>query len=259
MRYSFTVKEITKDTALKMIKSFHYSNTLPKINKVFLGFFLGGELRGVITLGYGVRPVHTIRKLFPSLSTADYLEIGRMCMTDDMPRNSESQMLSQCVEWLRKHRPDVKVLFTWADGMLGKVGYVYQASGFMYAGSSPSDIYILDGYKIHPRQTAAFFREGDTDKRITARPTIEQQRQYGIDQYKGNQYKYIRFLCCKTMKTKLMHEALFEQGLAFPKDKDLAWRVQDKETGKYVKCGRPPYKTDFSKHHGLYVLKDKLI
>ena len=136
--YRFDIKEISKEAALEMIQKYHYSNTLPKLNKHFLGFFLGEVLVGVVTLGWGTRPRHTIKRIFPSLDTKDYLEIGRMCMTEEMPRNSESQMLSQLVKWIRRNIPELKVLFTWADGMLGKVGYVYQASNFIYAGYSGS-------------------------------------------------------------------------------------------------------------------------
>lgn len=136
LKTNYLIREIDKQTALDMIKHYHYSNTLPKINKHFIGFYLHGELVGVITLGYGTRPKHTIKRIFPSLDTGDYLEIGRMCMTDEMPRNSESQMISQLVRWIKQNLPQIKILFTWADGMLGKVGYVYQASNFIYAGYS---------------------------------------------------------------------------------------------------------------------------
>lgn len=78
--YRFNIKEISKEDALRMIRKYHYSNTLPKINKYFLGFFLDKELAGVVTLGWGTRPRHTIQRIFPSLDTKDYLEIGRMCM-----------------------------------------------------------------------------------------------------------------------------------------------------------------------------------
>ena len=37
--YRFDIKEISKEAALKMIQKYHYSNTLPKINKHFLGSF----------------------------------------------------------------------------------------------------------------------------------------------------------------------------------------------------------------------------
>ena len=79
-------------------------------------------------------------------------------MTDSMPKNSESQMLKAAIKWIKNNIP-IKVLFTWADGMLGKCGYVYQASNFMYAGKSNSDIYLFDGYKIHPRQTRDLFKK----------------------------------------------------------------------------------------------------
>lgn len=145
--YRFIIKEIDKDEALSMIRKYHYSNTLPKLNKYFVGFFLDGSLVGVITLGWGTRPRHTIQRIFPSLDTDDYLEIGRMCMTEEMPRNSESQMISQLVKWLKMYHPEIKILFTWADGMVGKVGYVYQASNFIYAGYSGGEMYMKDGVK----------------------------------------------------------------------------------------------------------------
>lgn len=59
-----------------------------------------------------------------------------------MPSNSESQMLSQHVKWMKINLPEIKVLFTWADGMVGKVGYVYQGSNFIYAGYSGGAMYM---------------------------------------------------------------------------------------------------------------------
>lgn len=47
----FNIKEISKEDALRMIRKYHYSNTLPKINKYFLGFSLEAEMVGVVTLG----------------------------------------------------------------------------------------------------------------------------------------------------------------------------------------------------------------
>ncbi|MBQ7085523.1 MAG: hypothetical protein IJM95_09825 [Anaerotignum sp.] len=41
--YRFDIKEISKEAALEMIQKYHYSNTLPKINKHFLGFFLDSD------------------------------------------------------------------------------------------------------------------------------------------------------------------------------------------------------------------------
>lgn len=243
MKTKYVVREITKDTALQMIRKYHYSDTLPKINRYFLGFYLGGggvnsELVGVITLGLGTRPLHTIKRIFPSLGTDDYLEIGRMCMTDDMPRNSESQMISQCVKWIKENHKEIKVLFTWADGMLGKPGYVYQASNFIYAGYSGGEMYVMNGRKVHVRQMKALLVDGK-DKRITVRPTLQQMRDLGIKHYKGKQYRYIMFLCDKREKRKLIKECKIDLSMKNPKDSDLSWTVKNVETGRWEKTNKP--------------------
>lgn len=166
-------------------------------------------------------------------------------MTEEMPRNSESQMLSQLVKWIRRNIPELKVLFTWADGMLGKVGYVYQASNFIYAGYSDGEMYMKDGVKIHVRQMKSFLvPDGQRDERITVRPTVEQVRNYNILHFKGKQYRYLLFLCDRKEKQKLVEECLIDLGLPRPKDDDLMWRVKDLDTGKWVESDKPPYKTD---------------
>lgn len=247
--YRFDIKEIDKEDALRMIRQYHYSNTLPKLNRHFLGFFLGEELVGVVTLGWGTRPRHTIQRMFPSLDTKDYLEIGRMCMKDEMPRNSESQMLSQLVKWMKKNLPEIKVLFTWADGMVGKVGYVYQASNFIYAGYSGGEMYMKDGVKLHVRQMKSFLvPSGVKDDRITVRPTLEQMRKYNIQHFKGKQYRYLLFLCDKKEKRRLLEECLIDLSLPRPKDDDLSWAVKDRSTGKWVESKKPPYITDVDQH-----------
>lgn len=245
MKCDFIVREISKEKALEMIKKYHYSNTLPKINRYFLGFFLQGELVGVITLGLGTRPLHTIKRIFPSLGTDDYLEIGRMCMTEEMPRNSESQMIACCVKWIKSNHKEVKVLFTWADGMLGKPGYVYQASNFIYAGYSGGEMYMKNGAKIHVRQMKGLLlKDGEKDDRITVRPTLEQMKTLGIDHYKGKQFRYLMFLCDKKEKKRLLKECLLDLTLPHPKEKDLTWTKRNLETGKWEKSEKPMYITD---------------
>lgn len=246
MKYNFNAIEISKEQALDMVKTYHYSNTLPKLNKHYIGFFLDGLLVGVITLGWGTRPLHTIKRIFPSLDTKDYFEIGRMCMTEEMPRNSESQMLSKLVKWIKHNCPEIKVLFTWADGMLGKVGYVYQASNFIYAGFSNSEFYIKDGIKIHPRQTKSLFSTEENDHRKTVRPTLEQMVRNNILHYRGKQYRYLMFLCSNNEQKKLRKECLIDLNLPNPKDNDLSWRVKDCSTGKWIKSDKPLYLTDFN-------------
>jgi hypothetical protein len=242
MKYSYTIKEIDKPTALEMVQKYHYSNALPSINKHFIGFYLEDELVGVVTLGWGTRPLHTIKCLFPSLESKDYYEIGRMCMTEEMPRNSESQMIAHLVKWVRRNCPEVKVLFTWADGMMGKPGYVYQASNFLYAGHIVTDFYLKDGVKIHPRQTRKIFSPNDA--RLSVRPTVAQMQQYGIEHYKGKQFRYVLFLCNRAEQKRLLGECTTSLNRNYPKASDLWWRRQT-GPGAWTDCDKPAYKTDF--------------
>lgn len=228
-----------------MVKTYHYSNILPRLNKHFIGFYLDNKLVGVVTLGWGTRPLHTIRKIFPSLETKDYYEIGRMCMTEDMPRNSESQMLSQLIKYIKKECPEIKVLFTWADGMVGKPGYVYQAANFWYLGYIWTDMYMKDGIKLHPRQTKQFFSKGKDDKRLSCRPTLEQMNKLGISHFKGKQFKYLFFTCNKKTQRELKEECLEPLNREYPKGKDLQWKLKNKD-GKWEFCDKPPYKTDMN-------------
>ena len=245
MKYKYKISEITKEEALKMIQTYHYSNTLPKLNKYFIEFFLNDELVGVVTLGWGTRPRHTIQRIFPSLDTKDYLEIGRMCMKEELPRNSESQMISQLVKWIKTNIPELKVLFTWADGMVGKVGYVYQASNFIYSGYSGGEMYMKDGVKIHVRQMKSFLvPEGEKDERITVRPTLEQMKQFNIQHFKGKQYRYLMFLCDRKEQRRLLAECMIDLSEPRPKDDDLSWTVKNLDTGKWEDTTKPPYITD---------------
>lgn len=47
----------------------------------------------------------------------------------------------------------------------------------------------------------------------------------------------------------------YSNTLPHPKEKDLTWKTYDLDSKKWVDCGKPPYKTDFSKDFN----KDELI
>ena len=160
MKYEFEIKEITRGYATEFIQSLHYSKIMPKLTKHFLGCYSENELVGVLTLGWGTQPKATIAKLFDGLDTKDYYEIGKMCMKEEMPKNSETQMISAVVKWMKVNTPERQFLYTWADGIMGKPGYVYQAANFLYGGFIWTQIYISNkSEKIHPRSARKLCEE----------------------------------------------------------------------------------------------------
>ena len=226
------IKPIEKILALELILNNHYSRIMPKLTKHFLGGFVDGKLIGALTLGWGTRPSHTIKKLFPSLDTKDYFEIGRMAMLEEMPRNTESAFLRRIEEWIKINEPSVKVLFTWADGILGKPGTVYAASNFLYGGFIVTDLYVTEkGEKVHPRTSQGLTDKGD--KVCGHRPTKELLKEKNWNHYKGKQFRYVRFLCNKIEKRKLLTESLVSWTINYPKVADLEWQIQDLETAEW--------------------------
>jgi hypothetical protein len=64
MKVTYDIREIDKETALEMIQKYHYSRTLPKLNKHFIGFYVGGGyFAGLLLLG-GVLDRYTQSKSY---------------------------------------------------------------------------------------------------------------------------------------------------------------------------------------------------
>ena len=200
---------------------------MPRLTKHYLGVYDGELLAGVLTLGWGTQPYNTIHKLFPTLESKDYYEIGKMCMDDAYPRNSETQMLSKVRQWIQDNLPDKHFLYTWADGIVGKVGYVYQAANFLYGGYIWTDIYIgPDGEKIHPRTTKALCKENaeweGKEKVFWLTHSFSEYK--GIKRVKGKQFRYILPLTREAKR--LLKESTVKWCREYPKEDSLKWRVR---------------------------------
>jgi hypothetical protein len=239
----FIVVELPKQEVADFIQKYHYSPVFPKLTKHWLGIYNNKDvLVGAMTLGWGTQPKQTIKKLFPDLDTQDYLEIGKMCMSDDMPRNSETQMLRSVVQWLKIHRPDVSLLYTMADGIMGKVGYVYQAFNFKYGGSYYTDVYMTNtGEKVHPRSTRELLVENaefvGKDKLFWMTHDFLEHK--GMQRIKGLMFRYMYPL---NKKGKWILKKS-DWSIDYPKDKDLMWKKQV-GPGKYDIIEKPSFTFD---------------
>ena len=205
-------------TAKKFIEKHHYAKTCPSSTKFAIGLIHKNKLVGVGIWGYGVRPMHTIKKLFPSLDTKDYLECNRLCVLDNMPRNTESMFISLMVKFIKKHYPAVLLLFSWADGLRGKPGFIYQACSWFYGGFIWSEFYLNNrGEAIHPRLLITRF--GRRDKVF--------YRNLGLKKVFGKQFRYCKFLCGIGMKKRLLKQSTVHWSLDYPKYEDIEYKYPD--------------------------------
>jgi len=220
---------VNMDAAKRLCLQWHYSNIFPPHCMVALGFYDGKGLGGAAIWGWGTRPRHTIQKLFPSLDTGDYWELCRLCCRDDLPRNTESEFLASCVRWFKANQPQRKILFTWADGLRGKPGYVYQGSNWLYGGYIATEIYLTaDGEPVHPRLMITRF--GSRRKEIWTG--------LGLHKVWGRQFRYVRFLCDHATRKKLLRESSVQWSQEYPKHGDMAWKIDAGEGSRETR--NPP-------------------
>ena len=233
---------LNKYEAAQFVSTRHYSAVMPRLTKYYFGYYIKDKLVGVITFGWGTRPKHTIQKLFPSLDTKDYYEIGKMCLDDSLPKNSESQLLSKSIDWLKKNT-NIKYLFTWADGIVGKPGYVYQAANFLYGGFSITDTYVSkSGEKIHPRTIQGQLPNKEGLK-YGHRPNPKQLKELGLSMVKGKQFRYIYPMSKKYRK--YLKKSTVKWSTNYPKHKDLIWHIKKPGEKDYKETTSIPF--DLSK------------
>ena len=251
------IKEISEIEALELIFDNHYSKIMPRLSKHFIGGYLDDELVAVMTLGWGVQPLNTIKKLFPSLISKDYYEIGKMCLLEELPRNSESIFISKVFKFVKNNYKQIKLIYTWADGILGKPGYVYQASNFLYGGYITTDLYISKGgEKVHPRTAQGIMNEKDGFD-VGRRPDRTFLIKHEWSHYRGKQFRYLYFMCNRREKKNLLKESSVEWDQPFPKHTDLSWKRKNLEDGTWYGVDHINYNGDATIEYNKTALKNK--
>ncbi len=143
---NFWIKECSSKEADEVIKKYHYSHKTTK-NR-FLSFSVN-DGKGYLQLGYGIRP-HMKHTIHPQITKDNYCEFDRMWLDDELPKNSESQVISLLLSYL-KQTTEKKFVITYADESAGNKGTIYKATNAIILGSVPCDFYILlTGERVHP-------------------------------------------------------------------------------------------------------------
>jgi len=111
------------------LKRKHYLKRIPPISFAF-GLFDDNDLIGVIT--YGVPVSSSLRRgICGDKYRRDVLELNRLCLENN-GKNQASYLISQSLKLL----PKPKIVVSYADTAQKHVGYVYQATNFIYTGLS---------------------------------------------------------------------------------------------------------------------------
>jgi len=155
-------EEIDQQTALDLIVEHHYAHRKCPISWSFGIKNERGEILGVLTVGkmqsWSVRASlvgenRLTAKTDPKARSHDIYELNRLWVSDSVPvtevktvdrktglpvvhrHGIESKFIGWCLRQLRKAYPKL-ILVSYADGKENHVGYVYQATNWIYTSES---------------------------------------------------------------------------------------------------------------------------
>ena len=128
---SIRVMPINASEAVPWLLAKHYAHRKCSISYCF-GAYRGCELIGIVTYGMPPSP-HLCSGICGMEFKENVLELNRLCCENT--KNVASTLVGRSLSMLP--RPAIVVSF--ADTAQGHVGYVYQATNFIYTGKTDSD------------------------------------------------------------------------------------------------------------------------
>ena len=152
---SIHVQPIPFVAAKKILVKHHYLHSLPGGTQLAFGAFVEDKLLGALTFGAGP---HNAFTLVDGACPDNCLTLTRLWLSEKLPPNSESRVISVCLRYLKKYTT-LKFIITYADPAQGHAGIIYQATGWLYTGLSEATpkFDIGDGLARHSRSLAQAF------------------------------------------------------------------------------------------------------
>ena len=113
------------------------------------GLYNDNELVGIVT--YGIPPSPTLcRGVCGDKYFLDVYELNRLCLLNNK-KNEASFLVARSLKLL----PKPKIIVSYADTHWDHVGYIYQATNFIYTGLSAKRTDVDSGDNRHAKTTFA--------------------------------------------------------------------------------------------------------
>lgn len=191
----------------------HYAHKIPPISWAF-GLVFENDIVGVISYG---KPSSS--SLCSGICGTKYsskvYELNRLCINSYAPKNSASRLISKSLKLL----PKGIILVSYADTNQGHIGYVYQATNWIYTGlSAKRTDWKLKGFEDLHGQTITDLSRGKKNRAKFMRDT------YGDSFYledRPRKHRYIYFTD-KKFKKHLKYEVL-----PYPKGESKRYECDD--------------------------------
>jgi hypothetical protein len=130
------IRECDRGEVSEFIETHHYSKSINGVkSSACFAVEYKGSLVGAVLYG---QMSTTAWKRFGE-GEQEVLELRRLVMLDECPKNSESRIVGWTIRWVRRNCPNVKVIVSYADPNHGHTGIIYKAANFNLHGMSGKD------------------------------------------------------------------------------------------------------------------------
>lgn len=156
MMITYQVVPATRKEVRDFIEKHHYSHNINGLSSTYCFALMdGGNIVGAMI--YGKLAMANQWKKYGE-KEEDVLELRRLVLIDDTPRNSESFFIGRSLRWLKKNT-QVKTIVSYADPNYGHTGIVYRASNFTCVGmTAPGRVIMWNGKKYHDKAIRTYYK-----------------------------------------------------------------------------------------------------
>lgn len=159
------ILRINKEVYSEWLLKKHYAKRLCSVSYAF-GLYIDGCIRGVVT--YGMPPSSTLAS---SICGKEYkqfvLELNRLVVDDGFGRNVLSWFVSNSIKMIDGDR----IIVSFADANMSHNGYIYQATNFIYTGTSTNITMLVDkfGNEFHFRNIGHYQKNNKLNAKLIKR------------------------------------------------------------------------------------------
>lgn len=161
---SYQVRPVSLSVIRALIETLHYSHSVNGL-KVAHCFGLYDADRLIGGMLYGAPAMRNAWKKYASSEEA-LLELRRLVVIDETPKNAESYFIGRSLRWL-KQNTQVETIVSYADNTHNHKGTIYRASNFKYLGETPKGKMISwNGKLYHDKSIRTFYTTSAGEKRL---------------------------------------------------------------------------------------------
>ena len=196
------VRQIDYDDASFFILNIHYSRRLPSISYAY-GLFVDGELVGCVTYGFPASPP-LCKGIAGIQNQHNVLELNRLVI---LPKYNGKNYASFLVGRSLKMLPNRTFVVSYADTAWSHVGYVYQATNFLYTGLGASRTDTWQPTGKHGRH--------------------QEQADNSIRQTRSRKHRYVYLVGDRRTKRQMRKDLKYKVYPKYPKGDEIKYDIKN--------------------------------